>query len=156
MGTLLRSLEIGAASGLRSLAGPSQLSRELAGEHRRRARRGPVGAFLADPRTYRTLQAAAAGEMVADKLPVIPARTEFGPLLGRAVLGALAGGMVARLGGRSPLLGAVLGGAGAVLGANAGYQARRALTRRADLPDLPVALCEDFLAVALARHAASA
>jgi uncharacterized membrane protein len=96
---------------------------------------------------------AAVGEMIADKLPGVPDRIESGPLLGRAVLGAVAGGVLARRNRESGVLGALLGGTAALVAAHAGFQARRALTRTAGLPDLPVALCEDALALALARHA---
>jgi uncharacterized membrane protein len=134
------------------MAAPSQLARALGRGAPSGAPRG-LAALLARPSTRTVLQLALLGEMVVDKLPLVPDRIEPGPLSGRALLGALAGGVLARVEGRSGALGGLLGGAGAVLAAHAGYHARRALTRRAGLPDLPVALCEDGLAVALARGA---
>jgi uncharacterized membrane protein len=152
---LLRSAELGAASGLRSMAAPAGLSRRLAGSRGDRPG-GVLADLLARTPTRSLLEMAALGEMIADKLPGIPDRIEPGPLLGRAVFGALAGGVLARRNRESGALGALLGGAAALLAAHAGFRARRALTRTAGLPDLPVALCEDALALALARHAVRA
>lgn len=152
MTELLRSARLGAASGLRSMAAPSQLSRHLAGTTPNAAP-GAVGEFLARGPAPSLLQIAALGEMVADKLPGIPDRIEHGPLAGRAFFGSTAGGLCARIHGESMWRGAIVGGIAAVMGAFAGYYVRRALVHGVGLPDLPVALCEDVLALVLARGA---
>lgn len=87
---------------------------------------------------------AAAGELVADKLPVTPSRTSPPALGGRLASGAAAGGL---LGGAA---GAALGGACAVFGAVAGERTRATLGMRTGLPDPLVAVVEDALAVGLA------
>ena len=97
----------------------------------------------------------AAGELIGDKLPRTPKRTILPALLARCVAG---GGSAYFLAGTlagawpNPIGGAVLavicGVAGALIGAYGGYALRRALTRR--LPDLPVAIVEDILTIALA------
>ena len=141
---------LGAATGLRSLAAPSQLS----GHVRRRKAAASAGIeWLGNPWLHRLLQAAAVGEMVADKLPTTPNRIAPGPLAGRVLLGAGCGAGAARLNGGSATRGALLGGVGAVVGAYAGYHTRRLLVHSARLPDPAVALCEDVLAVGLARTA---
>jgi uncharacterized membrane protein len=128
---------LGAATGMRSMVAPAMLSRTGSG-----------------PRTVSVmLQAAAAGEMVADKLPGIPSRLEPQPLLARLVIGAFAGGIAARRSRGSGAAGALVGAAGALTGALIGYQARRLLTHEAGLPDPPVALVEDMVAIALAHRA---
>lgn len=145
---MIRSVLLGAATGLRSMVAPAMLSR----------------AHTVQPAVRKVLHAAAAGEMVADKLPGMPSRLEPGPLVARFMIGALAGGILAgrhraaTVGSVVPvsavLSGAVLGGAGALAGAFAGYHARRALTHGAGLPDLAVAVSEDAIAIAAARGAA--
>lgn len=152
MTPLLRCAELGAASGLRSMAAISQTSRWLAGSAERRPE-GAAADILSRSWVSALLQLAAIGEMAADKLPFIPDRIAPGPLLGRAAAGAVAGGVLARRSRESGALGALLGGIGAVVAAHAGFHVRRALTRGAGLPDLPVALGEDVLAIAIARHA---
>lgn len=149
---LLRSAQLGAASGLRSMAAPSQLSRHLAASAPNPAR-GPIAHFLAHDTVRSLFRIAALGEMVADKLPVVPDRIEPGPLCGRAFFGCTAGGVLARIHGEPAVLGALVGGVAAVVGSYAGYHARRALVHGAGIPDLPVALCEDTLALVLARAA---
>lgn len=146
------SAGLGAATGLRSMAAPSQLSRYLC-ESPGRAAKGRAAGVMAWPAARSVLQFAALGEMVVDKLPIVPDRIEAGPLLGRVVWGAVAGGVLAQLNRESCIQGALLGGAAAAAATYAGYYARKALTRDVKLPDLTVALCEDVVAIALARHA---
>ena len=89
----------------------------------------------------------ALGELIGDKLPQTPSRTDIFPLIARAVSGALAGAALVITAGAWLLAGVLVGAVGAVIGAFAGYHVRRALTRSAGLPDLPVALLEDLVAV---------
>lgn len=96
---------------------------------------------------------AAAGELMADKLPATPSRLDPGPLGGRLVVGATTGAVMAAGRGRSRLLGAVLGAAGAGLGAWAGYTARAALGRTTGVPDPVWGAVEDLVAVGLGRAA---
>ncbi len=148
------SAGLGAATGLRSMAAPSQLSRYLC-ESPGRAAKGRAAGVMAWPAARSVLQFAALGEMVVDKLPIVPDRIEAGPLLGRVVWGAVAGGVLAQLNRESCIQGALLGGAAAAAATAtyAGYYVRKALTQDEGLPDLPVALSEDVIAIALARHA---
>ena len=94
--------------------------------------------------------ASAVAELVADKLPRTPSRTAAGPLIGRIVLGGLAGACLAISATESPLMGALLGGIGAVVGAFAGYEIRRRLVRALGAKDPVVAVVEDLVAVGLA------
>jgi uncharacterized membrane protein len=93
---------------------------------------------------------AALAELVADKLPKTPSRTAPGPLIGRIVLGGLAGASLALSATGSWLTGAVLGGIGAVIGAFAGYETRRRLVRALGARDALVAVVEDLVAIGLA------
>ena len=153
MNGLLRYAQLGAASGLRSMVGPSQLSRHLADLPEGRRPKGAASGLLARADVRELLQIATFGEMVADKLPAIPDRTSPGPLAGRALLGALSGGVMARGRDDSPVAGALLGALGAVAGAYAGYRIRRAFTRNGRVPDIAVAVIEDAVSLTLARHA---
>lgn len=92
---------------------------------------------------------AAAGELVADKLPMTPSRIDSGPLGGRLVLGALAGAVVCREARRSAVAGALLGATGAAGGSFGGYHVRKWLGRATRLPDPVWAVVEDGLAVGL-------
>ncbi len=105
-------------------------------------------AFLANPISLGVFSAMAVGELIGDKLPNTPARTQAFPLAARIGFGAACGAALASLAGSSLPLGGVLGGLGALAGAFAGFGLRRTLTKSAGLPDPPVALAEDALALA--------
>jgi uncharacterized membrane protein len=95
----------------------------------------------------------AVGEVLADKLPVVPARTQAGPLFGRALFGALCGWAIAGRAGRSQSAGAAVAALGAIASAYGGYYARKFIDERVGIPDPVVALAEDGLAFGLARLA---
>lgn len=89
----------------------------------------------------------ALGELVADKLPRTPSRTKPAPLIGRILLGGLAGAAVAASASQSIPLGAVLGAAGGIAGAFLGYEIRTRLVRALKVPDFVVAGLEDAVAI---------
>lgn len=91
-------------------------------------------------------------ELVGDKLPKTPARTIPPVLLFRCVTGGAAAYFLVHTE-AGALLAIVCGVAGALIGTYGGYAARRALTHGAHLPDLPVALGEDIIAISLAALA---
>ena len=104
-------------------------------------------AFLASKISLVVFSLLAMGELIADKLPFIPGRTQPGPLGARIVFGAICAAALCLSGGASLMLGAILGGLGGIAGAVAGYNYRRWLSRGAKLPDLLIALLEDAVAV---------
>lgn len=91
-------------------------------------------------------------ELIGDKLPTTPSRLGPPILAGRLVVGGLGGAVLARRAGRHPVVGALLGGGGAVTGSFGGFRYRQAVADRG-WPDLPAALAEDALALGLARTA---
>jgi uncharacterized membrane protein len=93
---------------------------------------------------------ALAGELVADKLPVTPRRTAWGPFSQRLVTGATIGAAVHYDAGESRPLGALLGAAGAAAGAYAGTRARVFVAERTQLPGPLLGVVEDLLAAGLA------
>jgi len=94
------------------------------------------------------LSVLAIGELIADKLPMIPKRTAPAPLMARVVTGGLCGACLCAAVGKSLLAGTLLGGMGGILGAFLGYRIRRRLDL--NIKDLVVAVCEDLVAVGLA------
>ena len=150
---LLRPLLLGVVTGLRSQLGLAVLAWSAP----------PSGR---DPRALRLLRSrpgriaiatAAAGEVVADKLPQTPSRLAPATLAGRLVSGAAVGALAAgRADRRTTLLAAAAGVAGAGAGAYAGATYRKALTERTGTPDLPWALVEDAAAAGLAAVAVRA
>lgn len=109
--------------------------------------RSKLPAVVEKPLLTYALAQAAAGELVVDKLPQTPSRTFLPSQLGRAVTGAAAGAMIADAAAEDPRVGAIAGGAGALVGTHLGYFLRTKLTERLPLPAFVVALLEDLVAV---------
>ncbi len=85
----------------------------------------------------------ALGELIADKLPATPARTQAGPLAARMISGALCGAIFCSAKKRSPWLGVFYGVLGALGSTFAAYHLRRSVKETLHLPDSIVALAED-------------
>lgn len=137
----LHAFAIGAVAGSHSLTAPA--------------------ATLASRRSSlaRTVGVLAAGELLADKLPMTPSRLSP-PVLGvRAVSGAWSGGAAASARRGSRVLGMAAGLGGALLGSWLGYTLRDNLVKKRGMPALAVALGEDLIALSagylLTRTAAS-
>lgn len=105
--------------------------------------------LLREPAALPVLALSAAGELVVDKLPFTPSRLDPGPLFGRLLFGGLAGAAISREAGDPPLAGALLGAAGAGLGAFVGYHARRWLGEATGIPDPFWGSVEDVAALAI-------
>ncbi|MGC2400853.1 MAG: DUF4126 family protein [Acidobacteriaceae bacterium] len=140
---LLYSFLIGGVCGLRSMTGPAVVAwgARLGWLHLD----GSLLAFFANKISLIVFSLFAAGELIADKLSFIPARTQAGPLVVRIVFGALCAAALCISAAVSPLAGGVLGALGAIAGTFAGYNYRRALGSK--IPDLLLALIEDVVAV---------
>jgi uncharacterized membrane protein len=142
---LLLAFLIGVVCGLRSLTGPAVVC--WAAHLGWIDVSGTLVGFMGHVLALIIFSVLAVGELIADKLPHIPKRTSPMPLVTRIVLGALCGAALAVAGSDQLAVGAVLGAIGAVVGAFAGYYVRRTLTSGGKLPDLPVALVEDLIAI---------
>ncbi len=143
MVTLLCAFLIGCICGLRSMTAPAVVAwgAHLGWLHLQTS----LLAFFTNQISLVIFSVFAIGELIADKLPFIPARTQAGPLAVRVIFGAMCGSALCISAAVSPLFGAVLGAVGGVAGAFVGYNYRRRLAAMA--PDLLLALLEDLVAV---------
>ena len=91
----------------------------------------------------------ALGEYVADTMPKTPRRTDLGPALGRVVIGALVGAMVAVAIDEPVAGGIIFGAGGAIIGTWGGFFVRMTVAR-IFRRDMPAALLESASAIALA------
>jgi uncharacterized membrane protein len=99
------------------------------------------------------LVAAAAGELVVDKLPTTPSRLAPAGLASRLVLGALAASLFARTRQARWLPAAAIGASSAAVAAKVGHDVRAVVANHAS--DSAVAVVEDALALRLAAAGAS-
>jgi uncharacterized membrane protein len=143
MVTLVFAFLIGCVCGLRSMTAPAVVAwgAHLGWLHLQNS----LLAFFTQKISLVIFSLFAIGELIADKLSFIPARTQAGPLAVRVIFGAVCGAALSISGAASPLIGALLGGVGGVAGAFAGYTYRRRLASM--VPDLGLALLEDVVAV---------
>jgi len=146
--SLLRALGIGFVAGLRSMTAPAAIS--WAAANRRISIGSSPLAFLASSRVSRTAAKLALGEIVADKTPAVPSRLKPASLSWRLLSGGICGAAISLSDHEDPRAGAALGAAGALVGSLLGYAVRTQVRKQFDLPDLPVALLEDALAVGTA------
>ena len=128
MGRLPLAFLAGLLTGARTMTVPAALSR---------------AARPANPRVTAILTAAAAGEMLTDKLP-IGSRTSAVQLAARLLSGGVCGAAIGLP--RNPAGGLLAGMAGAAAGAFATAALRSALARRLGA-DLPAAVLEDAAVV---------
>ena len=103
------ALTLGAITGMRTMAGPAALAARYDGAIKN------VVAVLA------------AGEMMVDKTAFVGNRVDPIPLAGRAVAGALVGGMIARYEHGNIVLGAATGAAAAIVAAHVAFRLRQRL-----------------------------
>jgi uncharacterized membrane protein len=139
---------IGVVAGLRSLTAPAAVS-WAAHLGWLDLQESPL-AFMGSTIAVLILSTLAIVEYVTDLLPTTPRRTLPGPLITRALMGALSGACLCASAHRSLAPGAVLGGLGGVIGAFAGYQARTRLVQALKVKDRVIALSEDLVAIVLA------
>jgi uncharacterized membrane protein len=137
---------IGLVAGLRAMTAPAVVS--WAARAGWLNLQGTPLAFLGTAVTPWIFTLAALGEIVNDKLPKTGSRKAPGPFGARIVMGALSGAAVGAAGG-ALAAGLLLGAVGAVAGTLGGYELRARLARAAGR-DLPIALLEDAVAIALA------
>lgn len=93
--------------------------------------------------------ACALGEYVADTLPRTPSRKQLPLALGRLAMGIFVGCLIASLLGQPRAGGVIFGATGALIGTHGGYSVRMRMARLFGR-DLPAALIESAVALALA------
>ncbi|MBC5810441.1 MAG: hypothetical protein GIW95_06275 [Candidatus Eremiobacteraeota bacterium] len=131
-GAYARAAALGAVSGLRSMTPAAALG--LRG-----------GAAVAV-----SLGVAALGELAGDKHPKAPSRLTAPSLAFRALMGGVAGALIAKRLDARPEIGFALGAVAALGASVAGYSVRMMAPTRTGLPAPVVALVEDAIAVGAA------
>jgi uncharacterized membrane protein len=89
-------------------------------------------------------------ELFADLQPSTPKRTAPFPLVARMLTGGLCGACICAASNQALIIGAILGGVGALIGAFTGYEIRRRLVAALNIKDIFIALLEDLVTIGLA------
>ena len=148
--TLALAAGMGAVAGMRSMAAPALASRHL-------SQRQGSSPLRVSPRASGVLGLLAAGEMIGDKTPFIPDRTDLPSVIGRAVSGGATAAALADARGGSALVAALVGSTAAVGSTFLSYYLRKKAGEVSGLPDPVLGLAEDaFVLTAGSRIAAAA
>jgi uncharacterized membrane protein len=139
------SFAVGLLAGLRSMSAPALASRIT---HTGGALSGPSRGFIRRGNAPLVLALIAAGELFADKLPLMPSRKKAPSFAWRVASGALSAGAMSESRGDLPLS-LLAGGLGAAAG-TLGGSALRSKLADAFGHDLPAALVEDALVIGIA------
>jgi uncharacterized membrane protein len=142
---LALAFAIGVVAGLRALTAPMVVS--WAARLKWVDLSGTWAALLGGVVAPLLLTALAAGELVTDPLPTTPSRTSPLPFTARILSGAFSGAALATGVGETLIVGLALGALGAVAGTLGGHAARTRLVKALDVPDVAIAIPEDFVAV---------
>jgi len=139
---------IGFASGLRSLTPPAVVA-WAAHLGWLNLNNSPL-AFMGSTTAVVIFSLLALFELFMDLQASTPKRTAPAPLIARILMGALCGACLCAASNQSLIMGAILGGVGAVIGAFAGYKIRRRLVSALNTKDIFIALLEDLVTIGLA------
>jgi len=142
---LLGCFSIGIIAGLRSLTAPALVS--WAAHLGWLDLSGSWLSFAGSRIAAIILSLLALGELVADKLPKTPKRTDLGPLVFRVITGGFSSMALCASAHQPLVIGTILGVLGAIAGAFAGYEIRHRLVNTFGLPDYGVAAAEDIVAI---------
>lgn len=142
---------IGIVAGMRSLSAPAITASKLS--TRRRWESNKALDLIESPMARYSLSVLAAGELIGDKLPFTPPRTDLLPQAFRFFSGAICGAAIADDEGEEPLVGAIIGGIAAIGSCHAAYHIRKAIADGSGIPDAVTAVGEDALVFALGHIA---
>ena len=142
---LTLAFAIGVVAGLRAFTAPMVVS--WAARLRWVDLSGTWAAVLGGVTVPVILTVLAAGELVIDPLPTTPSRKAPMPVAARILSGAFSGAALATGVGERLIVGLAVGALGAVVGTLGGYAARTRLVKALGVPDVAIAIPEDFVAV---------
>jgi uncharacterized membrane protein len=137
---------IGALAGMRTTAGPAISSQILSHHHSKRLERSPLN-FMQSKTVANVLTALSVTEVIADKLPTTPNRTQPMGVIFRGLSGALAGASIYKASGNNPLIGSLLGATAAVASTFACYTLRKNIVKSTAILDPIIGAVEDAIVV---------
>jgi len=144
-------MAIGAVSGLRSMVGTAIISQAA---HNRVVKVSDTPlAWMSSKRAGQITAIFAGAELVADKLPFMPKRTDKPALIARFIAGAICGAAVSSARRREErIVGALVGGSAAVIASYVGFEYRK----HVNLPGFAAAIVEDAIAITAGSAVVSA
>jgi len=142
------ALGVGFSSGLRTFTAPAVVC--WAAHLGRLHLQGTPFSFMGSKAALAIFTFMALFEYIYDLNPNVPSRTSPPSLIARILSGAVCVASLFVSATQSWMVGAMLGGIGAVIGAFAGYHARKSLVQNLKVKDAMIAIPEDLVAIGLA------
>jgi len=146
---------LGAIAGMRSFSAPAVISHAYS-THPSANLDHPPFKFIQAVNSARVFKVLAAGELIGDKLPGTPNRTDAPALTARILSGAFAGATVCKAKGSNIVAGGLIGAAAALVSTFGCFYLRTSATKNTSVPDAAIAVLEDALvigaAVAIAKQ----
>jgi uncharacterized membrane protein len=109
----IQAAGLGIIAGMRAFSAPVVISHVYSRHPSKELNASPL-AFIQTITTSKVFKVLAAAELVGDKLPYTPNRTNPGGLTGRFLSGALCGATVYKAGNKNPFIGGLIGGTSAI------------------------------------------
>jgi uncharacterized membrane protein len=137
---------LGVVAGMRTFSAPAVISHVYSRHPSKSLNNSPLG-FIQSITTSKVFKVLAAGELIGDKLPFTPKRTNAGGLIGRFITGALCGATVYKTHNKKPVLGGLIGGTAAMASAFGCMFLRINLGKRTGIPDPVIGALEDAIVI---------
>lgn len=131
---------LGAVAGLRAFTAPALLAYFASNRENNSS---------ASRKIFVVLGLLAAGELVGDKLPFTPNRTDAPGLIARVISGAAVGGVVCARGKMFVPAGIAIGAASSVAAAYVGQHIRHSIAEKSGIPSAVLGAVEDAIAIGI-------
>lgn len=151
MKIFLQAGAVGVLAGMRSISAPAVVTDYLAKRPDTVTAGAPLH-YLSSPWVGRSLRALAAGEMVADKLPIVPERTSPPSAMARTLSGGLAGALLGMMYQHNALLTGLVGAAAATGTTYGMYRLRKQASEETAVPDAAWGILEDMLVLGVGYY----
>jgi len=139
-------LGIGTLAGMRTSSAPAITSQILSHHHSKRLERSPLN-FMQSKAVANVLTVLTVSEVIIDKLPATPNRTQPAGVVFRGLSGALAGASIYKASGNNVALGAVLGAASAITSTYISFLLRKNIVKNTSVIDPVIGALEDALVI---------
>ena len=141
-----QALTIGAIAGMRAAYAPALVSHILNNRKSKRLTHSPIK-FVESDRFANTMKVFAIGELVGDKLPATPARTNTAGVAARCVSGGLSSVAFAKAKGDNVAVAALLSTTAAVASTFLFYYLRKKLGEKTGIADPWIGALEDSIVI---------
>ncbi len=143
--TYFKASALGAVAGLRAMTAPALLSYFASNRENNEFENNP----LTSRKVSVFLGLLAAGELIGDKLPFTPNRTDAPGLIARIISGAVVGGLVCARRKKSVPAGVAIGALSSVAAAYAGQIIRQTIAEKSGIPSAVLGIVEDAIAIGI-------